>query len=92
MPKTNNTIRLDPIRTEADIKDALQKELAILLERSMENKLSSGELAEVARAMVAIATFLLERKSRFTFTVENSLNPPLGIRVQLCDFLRGASF
>ena len=60
MPKTNNTIRLDPIRTETDIKDALQKELAILLERSMENKLSSGELAEVARTMVVIAAFLLK--------------------------------
>ena len=59
-PETNETLILKPICTEAEIKDALQKELAILLERSMQDNICDNELAECAKAMLAIAEFLLK--------------------------------
>ena len=59
---TEGTLILKPICTEEEIKDALQKEMVILLERSMRNDLCGNELAKCAQAMLAIAEFLVEKE------------------------------
>jgi len=60
-PEAEDTMILKPICTEEEIKDALQKEMAILLERSMRNDLCGTDLAKCANAMISIADALLPK-------------------------------